>query len=461
MTFRTFGTRGLGLWRLCAGLLGAACGGSPPDGGATHPLRYPEAKPIPIIVSDIKSPKAEVMLAKPADAKPAPGTFASDVAWIEAHTRVVVLGEGTDARVAVAPGYQGRVMTSTARGDAGSSFGWINREAIASGERKPHMNVLGGEDRFWFGPEGGQYGLYFAPGVPYDLDHWQVPEAIDWGAWAVSERTPTTVSFRKEVHLQNHSGTEFDVRVGRKIVLLDGSVVAERIGMSRGGVGAGLPGGVTAVAYESQNTITNVGKKAWSKNKGLLSVWILGMYRPSPTTTVVLPFQPGSEAKLGPVVNDAYFGKIPPSRLKVEDGLLFFRGDGKERGKIGVPRKRARPLAASYDAEHGVLTLVEYTLPEGSKDYVNSMWEEQKDPYGGDVVNSYNDGPLAPGKPPLGPFYEIETSSPAAALAPGASITHVHRTIHIEGRREALDPIAKKILGVGVSEIDAALPGAR
>ena len=26
------------------------------------------------------------------------------------------------------------------------------------------------------------------------------------------------------------------------------------------------------------------------------------------------------------------------------------------------------------------------------------MWETQKDPYGGDVVNSYNDGPTEPGK---------------------------------------------------------------
>ena len=39
------------------------------------------------------------------------------------------------------------------------------------------MNVFGGEDRFWLGPEGGQFALYFKPGDPFDLDHWQVPEA--------------------------------------------------------------------------------------------------------------------------------------------------------------------------------------------------------------------------------------------------------------------------------------------
>jgi hypothetical protein len=81
------------------------------------------------------------------------------------------------------------------------------------------------------------------------------------------------------------------------------------------------------------------------------------------------------------------------------------------------------------------------------------MWEQQKDPYGGDVVNSYNDGAPAPGKPPLGGFYELETSSPAAELAPGQSLTHTHRTFHFVGEPAALEPIAKAVLGVSLSEI--------
>jgi hypothetical protein len=420
-----------------------------PEKGTAYPEVAPSAVPVDILVSDIKTPSTKPMVVKPKISKSDTPTFGDDVAFMGSHTDVVVLGEGTPARVVVAPGYQGRVMTSTARGESGPGYGWINRDAIASGERKPHMNVFGGEDRFWLGPEGGQYGLYFPPGAPYVFDHWQVPDAIDWGGWVASDRTPTSVAFRKEMHVVNHLGTEFDVRVDRKVVLLSVQAIGERLGTT-------VPSGVAAVGYESDNTITNIGKKPWTKPRGLLSVWILGMYQPSPKTTIVLPFEPGPESELGPVVNDAYFGKVPPSRLKVGEGALFFRGDGQERGKIGIPRKRARPIAGSYDAAHGVLTIVEYALPDGASDYVNSMWEKQKAPYGGDVVNSYNDGPPAPGKPPLGPFYELETSSPAAALAPGASLMHVHRTIHLEGPRAALDPIAKKILGVGLDEIEAA-----
>jgi hypothetical protein len=36
-------------------------------------------------------------------------------------------------------------------------FGWINRKLIASRKIQPHINVFGGEDRFWIGPEGGQF----------------------------------------------------------------------------------------------------------------------------------------------------------------------------------------------------------------------------------------------------------------------------------------------------------------
>ena len=86
------------------------------------------------------------------------------------------------------------------------------------------------------------------------------------------------------------------------------------------------------------------------------------------------------------------------------------------------------------------------------------MWEMQQNPFSGDVVNAYNDGPPAPGKKPLGPFYELETSSPAAALAPGESITHTHRTVHIIADPAVLEETARKYLGVGLEEIKTALP---
>jgi hypothetical protein len=379
-------------------------------------------------------------------------SFVEDAEFLRQHTDLVVLGKvSAGPQVAVVPAYQGRVMTSTAGDPAGgTSYGWINYTHIASGEDSPHINVYGGEERFWLGPEGGQYSIFFPPGAKFELADWQTPAVIDTEPFVVVDRGDTSVQCRHEARLRNYSGREFYIRVYRAIDLLS-KVAAEK------SLGSKL-GDVRMVGYRSTNRLTNIGPNNWNKDTGLLSIWILGMFKPGPRTTVVIPFRPGSEAELGPVVNDAYFGKPPAERLKIGDGVLYFSGDGQFRSKLGLSPRRARNVCGSWDAERGVLTIVKYNQPEANvTDYVNSMWERQDHPYSGDVVNSYNDGPPAPGAKPLGPFYELETSSPALALAAGATSQHVQETYHFEGDREHLDAVAQALLGVSLGSIEAAL----
>jgi hypothetical protein len=381
----------------------------------------------------------------------AAGRFGSDLAFLRQYSDITVLTDASGAQVAVAPAYQGRVMTSTTGGADAPSFGWIGRAAVASGQRQPHMNVFGGEDRFWLGPEGGQFALYFKQGDPFDLEHWQVPEAFDWGAWGIAGRSASSLKFHKRMTLVNYSGTAFDVDVERTVALLTAADAASMLGLS-------AVGEARMVAFESNNTVRNAGTAAWQAESGLVSVWILGQFNPSPDTTIALPIAAGPVATLGPPVNDAYFGKVPDTRLKVTDTAVFFRGDGQYRSKIGLSPLRALPLAGSYDSVGHVLTLVQYTRPTDARQYVNSMWEIQREPYSGDVINSYNDGPAAPGKPPLGPFYELETSSPALSLAPGEHYTHVHRTFHFAGPESDLDRIARATLKLGLADIARAFP---
>lgn len=88
-------------------------------------------------------------------------------------------------------------------------------------------------------------------------------------------------------------------------------------------------------------------------------------------------------------------------------------------------------------------------------DYVNSRWEDQAYPYRGDALNAYNDGPLTDGTQ-MGPFYELEASSPAVSLLPGAAIRHTQTTYHITGSSSALNAIAVTTLGLDISEIESA-----
>jgi len=382
----------------------------------------------------------------PAD--PARPTFAEDVAFLQRHAPVRLLVAPSGARVAVSAAYQGRVMTSAVAAD-GASLGWINRAFIAAGKTGTAFDNYGGEDRFWLGPEGGQYGLYFPPGKPFVFSEWRTPAALQEGAWEVKEAADDQVVFVRPMALTNYAGTRFSLEVERRVRLLPDSEVAARLGID---LAAAKARGAKWVAFETVNRITNRGPEPWTRDRGLLSIWILAMYAPSPDAHVLIPFETTGP---GPIVNDAYFGKVPADRLAVrnKEGHLVFKCDGQLRSKIGLGPARAREVLGSYSASARLLTLVHYDKPKGARDYVNSMWETQKEPYAGDVVNSYNDGPPGPGLPSLGGFYELETSSPAAALRPGESVVHTHRTFHFVGDRSGLDPLATRVLGVTASRI--------
>lgn len=378
-------------------------------------------------------------------------SYANDLNFLRKHIDLIELSDPSGkAKVAVSAALQGRVMTSSASGLEGKSYGWINKELFASGDTLEHINVYGGEERFWLGPEGGQYSIFFKNGDVFTLDNWYTPKLIDLETFEVKEQTTSSVTFTKEATLTNYSGFQFDLRIERKVEVLSSTEVFEQLGINP-------TSEINFVAYQTTNSLTNVGAEEWRKETGLLSIWLLGMFNPSPSITMVIPFHPGSKEELGIPVNDNYFGKVPEERLVVKDSVLYFSGDGEYRSKIGLSPHRAKNILGSYDALNHVLTIVKYNQPKGVTEYVNSMWRIQESPYAGDVVNSYNDGSPEPGKQPLGPFYELETSSPALALKSGQSGTHVQLTCHFEGDEKVLDVLAKNLLGVSIEEITNAL----
>jgi hypothetical protein len=373
-------------------------------------------------------------------------TFASDIAFLSRFGPLKVLESPAGGRVAVSAQYQARVMTSAVEPE-GRSLGFVNRKFIEEGKTGTPFDNYGGEDRFWLGPEGGQFALYFPPGKPFVFANWQTPHAMQEGAWETKDASATAVTFLRRMDLTNYAGTTFSLGVERRVSLVSPDELTKQIGIA-------VPEGVHWVGFATSNTLTNLGKAAWTEPKGLVSVWILGMFAPVPGTRVIVPFEKNGA---GEIVNDRYFGKVPADRLIVRpgDGFLLFRCDGQYRSKIGLGPARAKPVLGSYSDEAKLLTVVLYSKPTAATRYVNSMWEQQKEPYAGDVVNSYNDGPTEPGKASLGGFYEIETSSPAAALGPSEKLTHVHQTFHFSGPRDALDAIARGALGVSLDRASA------
>jgi len=400
------------------------------------------------LVLSCQSPAAPSNAAKPtmpsALAPSSAKTFEEDVAFLSQHAKVVVLSSGSGGRIAVSSQYQARVMTS-AVGEGKPSLGFINRKFIEAGQTGTAFDNYGGEDRFWLGPEGGQFGLYFPASKPFSFEFWQTPHAMQEGAWQARDESATSITYTHAFSVSNYEQRAFKVAVERKLTLLSAEQASQQLGLP-------LPPAVSWVGFSSQNKLTNTGTDPWQESSGLLSVWILGMFAPVPGTQVIVPFD---AAASGEIVNDRYFGKVPAERLQLnlQKGFLVFRADGQFRSKIGLGPARAKRALGSYSEPAHLLTLVLYTKPSGATRYVNSMWERQTAPYAGDVINSYNDGPPAPGKPPLGGFYEIESSSPAATLAPGESLSHEHQTYHFSGPRADLEVLARQVLGVSLSDL--------
>ncbi len=256
-------------------------------------------------------------------------TYGDDINFMQKYTSIVELSdESGESSIAVAPELQGRVMTSTAFGKNGRSYGWINKDLFKSEEILEHINAFGGEERFWLGPEGGQYSIFFKEGSAFNLDNWYTPKLLDLEPFNIKSKSSNKVVFTKKASLVNFSNFKFDFDIQREVSVLSKEDILKEFNISS-------LGEAKAIAYKTTNILTNTGEN-WEKETGLLSIWMLGMFNPSPNTTIIVPYVSGSEAELGIPVNDTYFGKIPSERLVVKEDVIYFSGDGNFRSKIGL-----------------------------------------------------------------------------------------------------------------------------
>jgi len=372
--------------------------------------------------------------ALPASAQTGPprpdAVFARDVQFLKEFADAVVLEAPGGGKVAVSPKLTGRVMTS-AFSDNEPGFGLVNREAITRPPVARGFNNYGGEDRLWLAPEGGPYGLFFDPGAKQELANWYVPPAMDGGVRTPTGQDAASVSFHERIALQNVEGVKFDLSIDRKVEALAKDELEKLLG-------AALPEGARFVAFRTTNKVTNEAKAALPAD-ALVAPWILGQFRPSPKTTVLLPYK-GAED----VIKKDYFGVVPPDRLALlpegDGGVARFKGDAQLRSKIGVSAAGALGWLGAWDAQRKVLTLVNHSLPPAGTVVPDCNWTDPNPrAKSGDVATSYNHG-----EEPR--FFELESIGPALGAAPKSSVTQVQTTIHLAAEPAALAEIAKRLL---------------
>jgi len=370
-------------------------------------------------------------------------SYQSDVAYLTQNTRTIQLEQG-EARIAVAPELQARVMTASFDG-SGPSLGWVNRAAIDAGERDVPFNMYGGSDRFWLTPEGGPFSVFFEKGEPQEVEHWQTPAGLNKGAFEVDHADGQSVRMHKSLDVVNASGTKITLDVQRTIRMLSRFDASQTLG-------ADIPDDLKYVGYVSENRITNRGEPL-AKKTGTVGVWTVGMFPARASTVVIIPFDKQGK---GIIVESSYFGRVPVRRLLIDDehGVVLFKADARYRSKIGLSVSRAKDRLAGIDFTNNVLTIVHFDRLAGRDKYLCNLWKNPNGkPYVGDVLNAYNhhgENNEA--------FYELETTSPAAFLKPGESSAHHHRTFHFTGSAETLSQFSEKVLGVSLEHVRRQMP---
>jgi len=368
-------------------------------------------------------------------------SFSSDLDFLlsKDDNLLILSNETGKSQIIVSPKYQGKVFTSTANGRDGLSFGYINYKAFETDVLDEHINVYGGENRFWLGPEGGKFSIFFLPDSEQIFENWRTPSSIDTEGWSLVSSSKNEVVMAKSTRLKNSMDCVLDIDLNRKVSLLLKSEISSLLDVS-------IPSNIQVVAYKTENSITNRNNFEWNKETGTVCIWMLDMFNPSPNALTIIPYNEGSEESMGRIVTTDYFGEIPIDRIKLDDENIYLKTDGCYRCKLGLNALRTTSLAANYDPDCNRLTVVTFNTDKQAI-YLNQEWGVDKKSFDGDALNAYNDGPLEDGSI-MGPFLELESSSPAAFLKPNKTLTHYHSVFHFMGDEQSLSEISTKLLGV-------------
>ena len=375
-------------------------------------------------------------------------SFGQDLSFFSKYgVESFVLGE-EDSLIVVSPLLQGRVMTSTYGGAEGPSLGWFNKELLALKNSQFDKSQVGGEDRFWVGPQGGDFSIFFQGGSSFTEENWSIPASLSLEPWTVVGRSKTQARFEKEAEFENNRGGKYKVKAEREVSVLNRKHVTDILGIE-------IPTGVNIVAFQSFNKLTNLGEKTWTPDNGMLNISVQSCFNANRKVFVFVPYRPGEPSELGDIVRDNYFESTGASgnRLAVMPDYIRFKTDGKSISGIGISPRRSEGIALSYDGANNILTVVTYIKPSGLRGYLPNAWRRNNAPMDGDAVSVYNNGPVSKINMVADSFYEISTHSPALSLEPGKSQFHLQRVFHFNGSEYDLGLIAYKLVGISIGQL--------
>lgn len=357
------------------------------------------------------------------------GTFGYELEKLQAIEGLEVLEDG-DAMIAISGPFQARILTSSAKGKAGKSYGWVNLGMIEKGEHDSTMAYLGGESRMWFAPEWGPNALFFPKGIEQSNATMRAPFDLNNKKFKEVSRTDNSLSVEGKMQIKNNNDYTFNLAIQRTVELLPRAAIEANLGIT-------LPNEMASVGFSATTIVENIGEEQFKQENGLIAIWELGCMLTSPDTRVIIPLSQVTDSVT------EYFTPIA-DRVKIENEVVYYKTDALGINKIGIPPQYAKNVMGSYSPSNQLLHIATFSFEQDSF-YVNSV-PNNESPYQGDVINIFNGNPEIP-------FYEFESSSSAKELKLNEKMRHQQSTYHFEGSEATLNKIAQAVLGVSLEEI--------
>lgn len=361
------------------------------------------------------------------------GTFGHALQQLEPIADLEVL-QNEHAMIAVSGSYQTRIFTSTATGESGRSYGWFNQTIIDEGNAATNMAGLGGESRLWFAPEWGPYSLCFEKGQAQTDANLRRPQDLNDKPFSIIKKSKHSLTCEGNMQLKNDHDFIFDIGVKRTITLLSKKQIEQNLQFS-------LPNNLAYVGFSAENTIENIGQQPFKKETGLIGIWELGCMLTSPDNVVILPLS-------HPIDSITEYFAEHTDHIHIKNQIAYYRADANGLSKIGIPPQYCQPIMGSYSPIQQQLNIVTFSFEKDGL-FVNSL-PDNTAPYQGDVINIFNG--VVNDRFDL-PFYEFESVASAKELQPQEKMRHIQTTYHFEGELDALDKVAKAVLGVSLNEI--------
>lgn len=379
-------------------------------------------------------------------------------------TRPVVLGNDELGMVLVAPWLSGRNMDTSTNGYDGDGCSYLNEGAMTRGTAGGSFpGNFGGDSRTWFADEPMNC---FPHGNKRKRTgkSWEVESSWDFTPYEILEvkrpdrKTITKIMMEaiRPITWQNYFGKEIKLS-GRKNVEL----LLNPFGTDRELRRYFRQGTAGHVGYRIAMDFMNRGTEEMSvENFNAAAIWILGQFNPMGKTFWIAPENQGD----GRQYIDYCFNNGQPmreGRAFARQGYFIKQVDGQEREKWGIPLARFRRKVGFIDLMAGELIVMTYGMhcgadaqilqqswkdaATGKREYASKAFHPEQP-----IADGYNDGPMEPGKPSLGGFFEAELLRAYYPIQLGGLMSMVYSCNRWRAPAEVLLKIAERPQALGL-----------